>query len=437
VFPYYLELALRSLRRNAVLTALMIAAIGVGIGASMTTLTVFRAMSGDPIPAKSRQLFTPQIQNRGPDHPDQESEDGLPTSISYIDAMAWMRAGVGKRQTATYATWLSVRPADPKQKPFKKGVRVAYNDFFTMFEVPFQYGGAWTRADDDNRAAVVVLTRAINDSLFGGANSVGKTIRLDNETYRVVGVLKEWLPIPRFYDLQNVPFGESDQLLIPFTRAIDRQMTVSGSMSCTDESGAAFSDLLKSNCIWLQFWVELPTHDDVAKYRAYLANYAADQQHSGRFGWVPRTQLRDVREWLAYRHVVPNEVNILILLSFGFLSVCLLNAAGLMLAKLMGRAGEIGVRRALGASRMTIFVQCLIETGVVGLSGGLLGLGLTMLGLAAARALVGADFVALMHLDVADVGIAIGLSLTATLLAGLYPTWRAAQVQPAWQLKAP
>ena len=57
MFTYYLTLALRSLRRNVVLTVLMIAAIGVGIGASMTTLTVFRAMAGDPIPRKSRQLF--------------------------------------------------------------------------------------------------------------------------------------------------------------------------------------------------------------------------------------------------------------------------------------------------------------------------------------------------------------------------------------------
>ncbi len=53
MFNYYLGLALRSLKRNIVLTVLMIAAIGVGIGASMTTLTVFRAMDSDPIPQKS------------------------------------------------------------------------------------------------------------------------------------------------------------------------------------------------------------------------------------------------------------------------------------------------------------------------------------------------------------------------------------------------
>src|SRR5271156_1066047 len=66
VFNYYFGLAIRSLKRNIVLTVLMIAAVGVGIGASMTTLTVFRAMDSDPIPQKSRQLFAVQIDNWGP-----------------------------------------------------------------------------------------------------------------------------------------------------------------------------------------------------------------------------------------------------------------------------------------------------------------------------------------------------------------------------------
>jgi putative ABC transport system permease protein len=113
-----------------------------------------------------------------------------------------------------------------------------------------------------------------------------------------------------------------------------------------------------------------------------------------------------------------------------------MNAMGLMLAKIMGRAGDIGVRRALGASRAAIFAQCLIETGVVGFAGGILGLLLTALGLWAARALLTKEFVALAHLDWADTGIAVLLAVGATVLAGLYPTWRAAHVQPAWQLKA-
>jgi putative ABC transport system permease protein len=113
-----------------------------------------------------------------------------------------------------------------------------------------------------------------------------------------------------------------------------------------------------------------------------------------------------------------------------------MNAMGLMLAKIMGRAGDIGVRRALGASRRAIFAQCLIETGVIGFAGALFGLVLTALGLWAARSLLTKEFVALAHLDWADVGITVLLAVTSTVLAGLYPTWRAAHVQPAWQLKA-
>src|SRR5882762_9964306 len=92
MFSYYLGLALRSLKRNAVLTLLMIAAIGVGIGASMTTLTVFRAMARDPIPEKSAQLFAVQIDNWGPSKKtvDMGDEEHLQHQISYPDAIGLM-----------------------------------------------------------------------------------------------------------------------------------------------------------------------------------------------------------------------------------------------------------------------------------------------------------------------------------------------------------
>jgi putative ABC transport system permease protein len=436
MFTYYFRLGLRSLRRNMVLTVLMIAAIAVGIGACMTALTVFRAMSGDPIPQKSSQLFAPQIDNWGADNHNSGSPDHLEPQLSYTDVLGLMKARTARRQTGMYASRQALRPADPKQKPTKVFVRAAYTDFFPMFDAPFKYGGPWSQSDDDARAAVVVLTKEMNDTLFGGINSVGKTIRLDNEPYTVSGVLDEWRLLPRFYDLAIRPFGDGDAIFVPFTRAIDKHMGNVGSTNCKSVPEPGWEGQLKSDCIWLQFWVELPTRSDVEKYRTFLNNYSAEQQNLGRFQWPPHTQLRDVREWLRYRNVVPSEVRILILVSFGFLLVCLMNAMGLMLAKIMGRAGDIGVRRALGASRAAIFAQCLIETGVVGLAGGIFGLLLTALGLWAARSLLSKEFVALAHLDWADTGIAVLLAVCATALAGLYPTWRAAHVQPAWQLKA-
>ena len=95
MFGYYLRLAIRSLRRNVVLTVLMIVAIGVGIGASMTTLTVFRAMSGDPLPGKSAQLFVPQIDNWGPRKGGGQSAargSKLQNQLTYTDASRLMEA---------------------------------------------------------------------------------------------------------------------------------------------------------------------------------------------------------------------------------------------------------------------------------------------------------------------------------------------------------
>jgi putative ABC transport system permease protein len=435
---YYLTLALRSLKRNVVLTVLMIAAIGVGIGASMTTLTVFRAMASDPIPNKSRQLFAVQIDNWGPKKGvvigDKEN---LQEQISYPDAMGLMNAHAAHRQSAMYATGFALTPSNPDLRPFQVQARAAYADFFPMFDVPFRYGGPWTPTDDAGHADVVVIGHELNDKVFGGANSVGKTLNLDNHEYRVVGVLDRWEPTPKFYDLNNNKYGKAEEAFIPLTRAIDQQLTSWGNYNCAGDIGApGWEGRLHSECIWIQFWAELPTAADAEHYRIFLNNYAAEQQRSGRFHWSPHTKLRNAREWLAYRRAVSDEVRILVLVSFSFLLVCLLNAMGLMLAKIMGRAADIGVRRALGANRGAIFGQCLIEAGVVGFAGGVLGLGLTALGLLGLRSLLSEQVNRLTHFSLTDVAIAVTLSVVATTLAGLYPTWRAAQVQPAWQLKA-
>jgi putative ABC transport system permease protein len=439
MFGYYIGLAIRSLRRNVVLTVLMIAAIGVGIGASMTTLTIFRAMSGDPLPGKSAQLFVPQIDNWGPQRRGADSTAAgskLQTQLTYIDAIRLMDAHAAKRQSAMYGTGLPLIPANRELQPFTAPIRASYTDFFPMFEVPFLYGAAWSAADDAAHAAVVVLSRKLNDKLFAGANSVGQSINLDGQTYRIVGVLKDWEPIPKFYDLTDERFGKSADVFMPFTRAIDQQLRGWGSFNCRQPPESGYAGTLRSECIWIQFWVELPTAADVARYRMFLQNYATDQRRSGRFDWTAETALRDLPEWLRFNEVVSDEVRILVLVSFSFLFVCLLNAMGLMLAKIMARAQEIGVRRALGANRRAIFTQCLVESSVIGLAGAALGLALTTLGLLGLRALLSKSASALANLDMLDVGIVIVLALASAILAGLYPTWRAGQVQPAWQLKA-
>ena len=435
MFGYYLDLALRSLKRNPVLTGLMITAIGFGIGTSMTSLSVSRAMSGDPIPEKSAQLFMVQLDSLGPDRRGERNEDGLDEYMSYIDTMALKNLQAAQRQTRIYSTYFNARPENPALKPVGVIAPAVDSEFFPMFNAPFKFGGPWDRSGDQEGTPVVVISRKLNDQFFAGANSIGRTFTLDGVSYRVVGVLDNWPLVPRFYNLHIRPYGQIDEIFIPFTRAIKAQAAAS-SMSCQDTSDPSFEARLRSECLWIQLWVELPAATDVAKYRAVLNNYAADQQRIGRFHWPAHTQIRDVMQWLKYRHIVPNELGLLVLASFGFLFICLMNAMGLMLARIIGRTQDISVRRALGASQTAIFGQCLVETMVIGVLGAILGLLLTILGLLVMRAALAEDFAALTYLNAEAIGIEVSLAIAATIAAGLYPTWRAAHVEPALQLKA-
>ncbi|HEX4050236.1 MAG TPA: ABC transporter permease [Steroidobacteraceae bacterium] len=437
---YYLGLALRSLVRNPGLTLLMVTSIGVGIGASMTTFAVFHAIDGDPIAYKATQLYVPQIENWDPGLHSLDSSahpDGLSDALSYIDAVALMRAHAAPRQTALYETRFAVTPPDPQLLPFRVGARAGYADLFAMFDVPFAYGGPWSAADDGAHAAVAVISRAMNDKVFGGGDSVGKVLRLDGQDYRVVGVLRDWNPVPRYYDLQDRFDNVPDDVFVPFTRAVDQHKFTGESDNCGGGTPVAsgWNGLLRSECVWLQFWVQLPTAADAERYRAFLHHYAQDQQGSGRFHWAARTRLRDLPQWLSYEQVVSNEVRMLVVVGFTFLLVCLVNAMGLMLARMLFRSTDTSVRRALGANRGAVFAQGLIEAAVIGAAGAVLGVLLTALGLASLRALLsGTALVARM--DLPEVGMAIALAIVAAMAAGLYPTWRATRVQPAWQLRA-
>jgi putative ABC transport system permease protein len=437
MLAYYIELAVRSLKRSPGLTLLMVLTIGFGVAASMTTYSVFRAVSGDPIPWKSSQLFVPQIDNWGPSG---RSADGEPPdAMDYTDAMKLMRDHRAKLQSAMYQISPSIVPADASKHPINTSGHAVYSEFFPMLDVPFKYGSGWTADDDSQRAAVAVISAKLNEKLFGGANSVGRTLNIEGKDYRVVGVLDEWNPQPRFYDVVNSGGFSTgrDAVFLPFERAISVGMANDGNTNCNAipaESG--FLGLQHSECVWIAYMAELDDAAAAAAYKQYLAGYAYQQQQSGRFGWAPNNRLRNLPTWLDSEHVVPSDTKVSLLVALGLLLVCLVNTAGLLLAKFLRRSSEIGVRRALGAQRLSIYAQFLTEAGIIGLTGGVLGLLLTGVGVASVGWVLPKDIASLAHVDLLLLALTLLIAVIATLLAGLYPTFRASRVQPAWQLKS-
>ncbi|MBB5734553.1 MULTISPECIES: ABC transporter permease [Xanthomonas] len=432
MFGYYFNLALRSFRRNKVLTALMVLAIALGIGASMTTLTVFYVLSGDPIPQKSDRLFSVLVDPypKAGYQPGEEPGD----QVTRFDAEALLREKRAKRQALMTGGRVAIEPSKNGMTAFKSEVRFTSADFFPMFETPFLYGQGWSASSDEAHERVAVITQELNDKLFDGSNSVGRDLRMDKNTFRIVGVLAHWKANPRFYDLSD-SYGSNEQAYLPFSVAIDLKMDHYGGTNCYGKSASSDQTALNAPCTWMQYWVELDSPAQAGDYKAYLDNYSDQQRAAGRFERPNNTRLRNVMEWLDYKEVVPGDVRLQLWLAMGFLLVCLLNTVGLLLAKFLRRSGEIGVRRALGASRGAIFAQCLVEAGTVGLAGGIAGLGLAWLGLWVVRQQP-VDYAKLAHLDPKMLLLTFALALVASLLAGLLPSWRAIQVAPALQLKA-
>ena len=434
MFAYYCNLALRSFRRNKMLTALMVVAIALGIGASMTTLTVFHILAGDPIPQKSDRLFYPRIEPRTKQgfQPGEDPE----LQMTRFDAEALLREHRGDRQAMMSGGSLSVESNDGRIAPFSAEARYTSADFFPMFGVPFAFGSGWTGADDENRAQVAVISKELNEKLFGGGNSVGKTLRAGDNMFRIVGVLGAWRPTPKFYDLTGNRFSTVEQVFVPFSTSRALKLGVSGNMDCwgqqTDTDGSVG---LNAPCAWVQYWVELDDPSKAADYKRYLENYSGQQRAAGRFERPNNVRLDNVMQWLDFNKAVPSDVRLQLWLAFGFLLVCLLNTVGLLLAKFMRRESEIGVRRALGASRRAVFAQYLVEAGAIGFVGGVAGLGLALLGLWAVRQQPD-SYAELAHLDLPMLLATFALALISSVLAGLLPAWRAMQVAPAIQLKS-
>lgn len=423
MFGYYFDLALRSLKRNKVLAALMILAIGLGIGASMTMLTVLHVMTGDPFPERSGQLYRVVL--------DPQGEPNSAASLTYVDAMNLLREPGSMPRTALNTGKVFLH--DPGKERFFAHGQYATADFFRMFGAPMRYGHGWSARDDQGRVPVVVLGAGLNRRLFGGANSVGKQIELSHHLFRVIGVLADWSPSPKAYgDVSEDAFGEPDDFFLPLSTAMQLKLTFTGHLSCWGNGGDRRTS---PDCSWLQFWVRLNDSQRVHAYREHLLHYAQTHRAADRFEHPDRdVGLYDLTAWLHHVGVVPDAVKLQAWLAQGFLLVCMANIVGLLLAKFLRRSDEISVRRALGARRMDILWQLMMEAAIVGVCGGLAGLGFTVLGLWDVRHGPG-SYAHVAYLDASMLLSTVALALAATVLAALIPAWRTCRVAPAIHLK--
>src|SRR5689334_3604095 len=149
MFGYYVQTALRSLRRTPILTVVLIAAIALGICISTTFIALRHVFEKDPLPGKSQSLFYVRLDNWDPARAYvADDPKSLPPQITYKDTRALMRSTIPARQNASFVSGMFVFPPSPKIRPFRQTVRLTFSDFFPMFNIPFQYGSGWDKAAD-------------------------------------------------------------------------------------------------------------------------------------------------------------------------------------------------------------------------------------------------------------------------------------------------
>ena len=440
---FHFKLAIKSIKKTPWISTVSILAISIGIAVATASTVLHHVLSRDPLPHKSENIYSVRIDTWeiGSEFFGIDPGDP-PKTVTYMDMNALLNKRQGKMETGVGNAAAYAFPEDKDIKPFQATVRLAHADFFPMFELPFRYGSGWTREDDVKRSPVVVLSEECNDKIFGGADSVGRTVKLGALNLRVIGVLDTYNPTPMIYDPINSGTGPAMQFIVPFDhiRNPDSGLNIMGNTDSWGDNATFQGDSLftAAEYHWPQFWVELEPGGEAA-YKQFVDDYAAQLKTMGRHPRPINNRVMPAMDW--YHQWRSSTIGItrgVAIISYLFLAVCAINLMGLLLGKFLARASLIGVHRALGASRRSVFFQHILECEMVGLLGGVVGLGFSFLALIGLRSLLpsmpgfSSD---IFRLDLFAVGVGVSLSLIAGLLAGLYPAWRACRVSPAIQLK--
>jgi|TARA_Y100000310_G_C20682841_1_gene817063 putative ABC transport system permease protein len=441
---YDLKLALLSIRRNPVLSVLIVAAIGLGTGVFMILLTAYHLLERNPLPQKSEQVYRVLVDawDPGSDPGQGVWQDGEPPyMMTYIDAMNLMQSDLPTHQAAMFQSVMYLKPSAPHptiKRPFRVSARVTFGGFFPMFDTPFLYGSGWDESADEGPNPVVVISTETNDRLFGGEDSIGNSVDLNGTLFTIVGVMDRWRPTPLFYNFMTLGLGVSApaDVFIPFHFLERMELGNNGADMGWKRWDPGFENWLQSESTWLQFWAQLDNDEQKEQYLTFLDNYANEQKKVGRFQRPLNNRVYDVMKWIkAVTYPLNGPALVFLILGILYLFVCIINLVGMLLGKFLGRMHEVSVRRALGAPRSAIFRQHLFEVALLGVVGGLVGLLISQLVLTIIQARF--DLLeTLFTLDGYLLGVALAVSLFAGLVAGLLPAWRACSAAPAMYLSS-
>jgi putative ABC transport system permease protein len=272
----------------------------------------------------------------------------------------------------------------------------------------FQLGDGLTQSDLDTSARVAVMGASVASDLFGTEFPIGEQIRINGVSYEVVGILEE--------SGGGLAGFTDDTVYVPLTTAQSRlytDRTRSGEKIVTSITAQAASSEQ----------VESAINDVTRVLRSrHGINYGDDDD----FQIFDQSSLLDT-----VNTVVGSLTAFLGAIAAISLLVGGIGIMNIMLVSVTERTREIGIRKAIGALRRDILTQFLLESMVLSLLGGVLGI---MLGWGIS-VLASAVFDLTMAVDIATILLSASFAAAVGLIFGIYPAWRASNLRPIEALR--
>ena len=396
-----LRYAIRVFGRAPAFTAAAVVTLALAIGANTAVFTLADAILIKPLPYPDpdRLAFVDVAARTVEGEATFDTHDGttwelLRDNATSIDvAVTTVGSGLGQDVN------LSVDDVAASVR----GVRVSAGYFRVLGVAPL-IGREFT-ADEDRPGgpAVAVLGYALWQRLFDGdPSAVGKTLLLRGQVHDIVGVM------PRGFRSEN--------------RDVDVWTPVRPSR--TGEGGGINYSIIarvKPGRTWSEALAAMPPLDDEYFGRVMGRNWA-DARPTGRFSLVPMQQAltTDVEKPLVTLFAVVATV----------LLIACVNLAALLVSRGAGRSKEVATRFALGSGRGALVRQLFVESLVLGVAGGALGLFVGTLGLQGLKSFGATTFGDwnVVSLDSRALAVTAGLTLAASVLFGLLPAFRATAV---------
>ncbi|HEX2659750.1 MAG TPA: ABC transporter permease [Polyangia bacterium] len=340
------------------------------------------------------------------------------TWITFPEYEALTASGIPPRQAGSFRAQVLVS-TDERGSARPENARYADSDLFGMFGIPLAHGRAFTGDEQRARASVVVLGERLARRLFGDRDCVGRGLLIEGRSFQVLGVVDGDQPVHQEWDIVWNS-ADQDALYVPMSWA--RPLGAWPDRMITQAPLATAGDLWRSDNVFVSFWAELRTADQRERYARYIAERVRSR------GAAPT--LRDLATWRRAFPIPRADV----FFYTALLAVGLIGAAfttsRLLLAKGLARRGEVGVHRALGATRRAVFARQMLEATLIAIPA--VGAGVVYALAVNAffnRAVLENDIP--VHMTMAALVMGCVPSLLAGLAAAAYPAWRLSRTTPA------